>query len=68
MAWDDCFQVMVAGVCGVTGQSAPSHVVGVFKLGKETATILFQSGRGGSVRGWALKSSAVTQTTVPVGR
>lgn len=59
---------MVAGVSGVTGQSAPSHVVGVFKLGKETATILFQSGMGGSVRGWALKSSAVRQTTVPVGR
>lgn len=68
MAWDDFFQVMVAGVSGVTGQSAPSHAVGVFKLGKETVMILCQSGRGGSVRGWALKSSAVTQTTVLVGR
>lgn len=68
MALDGFFQVMVAGVCGVIGQRAPSHAVGVFKLGRESATILFQSGRGGSVKGWALKSSAVTQTTVPVGR
>lgn len=68
MAWDDFFQVMVAGVSGVTGQIAPNHAVGVFKPGRETATILFQSRTGGSVRGWALKSSAVTQTTVQVGR
>ncbi|CAF98844.1 unnamed protein product, partial [Tetraodon nigroviridis] len=67
MAMDGFFQVMVAGASGVTGQRAPSHAAGVFKLGRETATILFQSRRGGSVRGWALKSSAVTQTTVPDG-
>lgn len=59
---------MVAGVTGVTGQIAPNHAVEVFKLGRETVTILFQSRTGGSVRGWALKSSAVTQTTVQVGR
>lgn len=68
MAWDDIFQVMVDGVNGVTGQIAPNHAVEGFKLGRETATILFQSRTGGSVRGWALKSSAVTQTTVQVGR
>lgn len=68
MAWDDIFQVMVDGVNGVTGQIAPNHAVEVFKLGRETVTILFQSRTGGSVRGWALKSSAVTQTTVQVGR
>lgn len=62
------YQVMVVGISGVTGQNAPNHAVGVFKLGKETVTILFQRGRGDSVRGWGLKSSTVTQTTVPVGK
>lgn len=59
---------MVAGVSGVTGKNAPSHVVGVFKLERETVTILFQRGKGDSVKGWGLRSSAVTQITVLVGR
>lgn len=68
MAWDGFFQVMAAGVRGATGQSAPGHAVGVFKVEREPATIQVRSGRGASVRGWALRSPAVTRTTVPVGR
>lgn len=63
----DLFQGTEVGVSGATGPGAPSHVVGGFRPGRETVTPLSQRGRGGSVKGGALRSSGVTPITVPVG-
>ncbi|KAK5602651.1 hypothetical protein CRENBAI_005750 [Crenichthys baileyi] len=55
-----------AGVIGVIGQSAPSHVAGGFKAGGDTATAPFLRGMGITARGWEQKSEPVTPTTVQV--
>lgn len=59
-------QLMGAGVIGVTGQSAPSHVVGGFKAAGDTVTAPLLRGMVITVRGWEQKSEPVTLTTVQV--
>lgn len=50
------FQVTVAGVSGVIGQSVLSHVVGGFEAEGESVTVPVQRGRGTTVRVWELRS------------
>lgn len=57
----------MAGLSGVNGRSVPSHAVGGFEPGGESATVPVQKERGATVRAWELRSQAVILTTVQVG-
>lgn len=56
----------MAGGSGATGQTAPSHVVGVFRADAGIVIAPVQRERGTTVRGLAQKSSPATLTTVQV--